>query len=79
VNIGKLGNKEIDFVAAKGKDLKYIQVAYKLDSLATVEREFGVFGGLTSGEKLVITMEKDFRSPNDNVKHCNLIDWLVKP
>jgi hypothetical protein len=24
-------------------------------------------------------MEKDFRSLNDNVKHYNLIDWLVKP
>jgi predicted AAA+ superfamily ATPase len=77
VNIGKMGNKEIDFVAVKGKDLKYIQVAYKLDSLATVEREFGVFGGLANSEKLVITMEKDFRSPDDSVKHYNLIDWLL--
>jgi predicted AAA+ superfamily ATPase len=77
VNIGKLGNREIDFVATKGKDLKYIQVAYKLDSLATVEREFGVFNGLINGEKLVITLEKDFRSPNDSVRHYNLIDWLV--
>jgi predicted AAA+ superfamily ATPase len=77
VNIGKLGSKEIDFVAVKGKDLKYIQVAYKLDSLATVEREFGVLSGLPDGEKLVITLEKDFRSPNESVKHYNLVDWLL--
>ncbi|MDR3125630.1 MAG: ATP-binding protein [Candidatus Nomurabacteria bacterium] len=77
VNIGKIANKEIDFVAVKGRIVKYIQVAYKLDSIATVEREFGALSDLKNGEKLVITMEKDFRSPSNDIQHHNLTDWLV--
>ena len=42
VFVGKIGTKEIDFVAEKKDKKIYVQVAYKLESEETVEREFSV-------------------------------------
>lgn len=41
VNVGQLNNTEIDFVAAKGDDVKYIQVSYIIANDDTFAREFG--------------------------------------
>ena len=38
--LGKLDDKEIDFIAVRGKEKLYIQVAYLLAEPATIEREF---------------------------------------
>jgi predicted AAA+ superfamily ATPase len=40
VQIGALEDKEIDFVATKGKERKYIQVCYTLADEKTRKREF---------------------------------------
>ena len=40
VSIGKLDNREIDFIAVKTDTKKYIQVCYLLASEETVKREF---------------------------------------
>ena len=42
VFIGKLENKEIDFIAEKEKRKIYIQVTYLLSSQEIIEREFSV-------------------------------------
>ena len=41
VNVGVMNKNEIDFVAQKGSDLVYVQVAYLLNSEKVIEREFG--------------------------------------
>ncbi len=42
VSIGKLGEREVDFIATRQSERIYIQVAYLLASDETIEREFGV-------------------------------------
>jgi predicted AAA+ superfamily ATPase len=41
VSIGKLGEREVDFIATRQSEKIYIQVAYLLGSPETIEREFG--------------------------------------
>jgi predicted AAA+ superfamily ATPase len=78
VYIGKSGANEVDFVALRGEKKLFIQVAYKLESAKTIEREFGALEGIAEeGEKLVITTERDFRSPRAEVRHVNVVDWLL--
>jgi predicted AAA+ superfamily ATPase len=78
VYVGKSNASEIDFIALKENQKIYIQVAYKLDSLKTIDREFGALDKINeTGEKLVITTEKKFTSPISNIKHINIIDWLT--
>lgn len=41
VYVGRIGDKEIDFIAEKQKEKLYVQVAYLLPEKKVVEREFG--------------------------------------
>ena len=77
VTIGKLGEKEIDFVANKGKDRLYVQVAYILGSEETILREFGVFEGVGDNyPKYVLSMD-EFDMSRNGIKHYNIRDFLL--
>ena len=41
IKVGYYGDKEIDFIGEKNGEKLYIQVALKIDSDKTAEREFG--------------------------------------
>ena len=41
IKIGAFGDKEIDFIASKGSEISYFQVAYLLNEQSTFNREFG--------------------------------------
>lgn len=41
MRVGKVGEKEVDFVAEKHGDIAYSQVAYLLSEPASSEREYG--------------------------------------
>jgi len=43
VNIGRVNDKEIDFIAIKGEKKEYYQVSYLLETEETRNREFGVY------------------------------------
>ncbi len=58
VSIGKVGEKEIDFVAEKDNERLYIQVAYLLNDETTVQREFGNLDAIRDHyPKFVISMD----------------------
>ncbi len=77
VTIGKVGDKEIDFVCKKNGDKYYIQVAYLLADEAVIQREFGVYDKVKDHyPKYVISMD-EFDMSRDGIKHLNLIDWLM--
>lgn len=78
VYVGNLENGEIDFIATRYNEKKYIQVAYILADEKVVEREFGAFKGIEDNyPKYVITMDKlDFSQ--DGIIHKNVIDWLLE-
>jgi hypothetical protein len=78
VDIGKYNDREIDFIASKGSERKYIQVAYLLHDQKTIDREFGALEMIHDNfPKMVLSMDK-FHDPNRNgIKWMNLIDFLV--
>ena len=77
VNIGKAGDKEIDFVAKRGDIVEYYQVAQSVLDEATHEREFSAFDGIKDNHpKFVLTRDyTDFNQ--DGIKHINVLKWLL--
>ncbi|WP_439327804.1 ATP-binding protein [Lonepinella sp. BR2357] len=77
VYIGKLGDKEIDFIAQKQQEKIYIQVSYKLESEQTIQREFSPLQSIKDHyPKYVITMDELFNENIDGIKHCHIMDFL---
>lgn len=78
VYIGKTKNGEVDFLAKKDGNIKYIQVCYELYDTSTIEREFGAFRSIDDNcPKYVISLDKNNFS-RDGIIHLNLIDFLLK-
>jgi len=78
VYVGKLFNREIDFIAEKQGDKLYVQVTYKLENDETVEREFSAFNGITDHyPKLVVSMDDFWQGSVDGVRHVHISDFLL--
>lgn len=78
VYVGKVDLKEIDFIAEKQGEKVYVQVAYKLESQSTVEREFsGLIGIEDQHPKFVVTMDDFWRESMEGVKHLYITDFLL--
>jgi predicted AAA+ superfamily ATPase len=78
VYIGKLDTKEIDFIAEKQGKRIYVQVAYKLESEATVEREFHPLLAISDQyPKYVVTMDELWKEDVQGVKHIQIHDFLL--
>ncbi len=79
VNIGKINDLEIDFIATKNHRPLYIQVAYLLADPKTVEREFVALEKINdSHPKIVISLDKFPEYDRNGIKWQNLIDFLVE-
>ena len=78
VTVGKVGDKEIDFVCEQQGQKLYIQVAYLLASEETIQREFGVYSRIRDNfPKYVVTLD-EFDMSRDGIKHCNIRDFLLQ-
>jgi predicted AAA+ superfamily ATPase len=78
VFIGKLGTREIDFIAEKQEERIYLQVAYKLESEQTVEREFQPLMDIDDHyPKYVVTMDEFWKDNMEGVKHKYITDFLL--
>lgn len=78
VKIGKVKDREIDFVAKKGEDISYFQIAYLMENEETRDREFGVYDLIKDNyPKYVLSMDKlDFSQ--SGIVHKNIIDFLLE-
>ena len=78
VTVGKMGDKEIDFVCEKQGNRLYIQVAYLLASDETIQREFEVYAGIPDNfPKYVVTMD-EFDMSRNGIKHRNIREFLLE-
>ena len=79
VSIGKINDKEVDFVATKFNDKLYVQVTDSLVEDSTRVREFASLKAINDNfEKIILTLDNVFVGTNDEgIKVLNLIDWLV--
>ena len=77
VTVGKIADKEIDFVCEKQGKKLYVQAAYLLASEDTVQREFGVYFHIRDNyPKYVVTMD-ELDMSQDGIKHLNIRDFLL--
>jgi uncharacterized protein len=80
VSVGKIKEKEIDFIATKGNEKIYIQVCTTLIGDKVYEREYGAFDNLNDHfPKLVLSLdETGFTTNADGIKWMNLKDFLLE-
>ncbi|MFH1048198.1 MAG: ATP-binding protein [Patescibacteria group bacterium] len=78
INVGQMGDKEIDFVAEKEGRKVYIQVAYLINDKATEEREFGNLLIIPDNyQKMVVSMDKMIGGDYKGIQHYQIIDFLL--
>lgn len=78
VYTGKLGDREIDFVAQRREEKLYIQVCYKLDADAVVEREFTPLLGIRDNyPKYVLSLDDFWDDTIEGIKHKFLPEFLL--
>ena len=77
VTVGRIREREVDFVCDKRGEKLYVQVAYLLATEDTVKREFGVYDFIRDNyPKYVVTMDELDMSRN-GIKHRNIRDFLT--
>ncbi len=78
VTVGSAGGREIDFVAQDRRGVVYVQVAYLLESQATIERELTAFSTLDDAYPRVL-LSLDPHQPSDfaGVRHRSLAEFLL--
>ena len=78
VAIGKVGEKEIDFIATKMNEKKYIQVTDNMNAPETRARELAPLQAVQDNyEKIVIAMDCDLISDVDGIKIVKALDFLL--
>lgn len=78
VYVGKTRKSEVDFVAVRGNEKEYYQVAYYLYDQKVIDREFGAFREIEDNyPKYVISLDKmDFS--RDGIIHKNAVHFLTE-
>jgi len=76
VTVGKLNQKEVDFVAEKRGEKIYVQVAYLLATEQVEEREFSPLLSINDNfPKCVVSMD-EFNMSRLGIRHMNIKDFL---
>lgn len=79
VNVGKLKDKEIDFVTRKNDELHYIQVTASMVDESTFEREMRPLREVRDNyEKTVLTLDRFSVGNYEGIKVVNIVDWLLE-
>lgn len=77
VTVGKVGHKEIDFVAQKREHKIYIQVTYLLASEETITREFDVYNLIDDNfPKYVVSLD-ELNFSRRGIKHYHIREFLA--
>lgn len=77
VAIGKIDNKEIDFIATSPKEKIYFQVSESLSSEETRNRELAPLMKINDNyEKIILSLDET-EEVYEGIKAINLINWLL--
>ena len=77
VTVGVAGSQEIDFVADRRSGRCYVQVAYLLESPATIERELAAFSAVRDAyPRVLLTLDPHQPADLQGVRHQPLTDFL---
>ena len=79
VAIGKVGNAEIDFIAAKADEKIYVQVTESMESETVRARELAPLQRIADNyEKIVLSLHPGLETSYDGIKSIDLIEWLLE-
>ena len=78
VCVGRVGDKEIDFVGEKDGNKLYVQVCYLLNEESTIQREFGSLLEIKDNyPKIVLYKESSFKGNYEGIPAVKIEDWLM--
>lgn len=78
VSIGKIGDKEIDFIAERGAEKVYIQVCTTLSDNKVIEREYASLEEVNDHfPKLVLSLDKGFETSRNGILWMNIEEFLL--
>ena len=78
VSIGKVDNKEVDFIATNAEEKRYIQVTESMNEPTTRERELAPLRMIRDNyEKIVIAGNCNHPITEDGIKIIKLTDFLL--
>ncbi len=78
VCVGRVGEKEIDFVGEKDGEKLYVQVCYLLNEESTIQREFGSLLEIRDNyPKFVLYKESTFKGNYEGIPAVKVEDWLL--
>ena len=77
VYIGKIGDKEVDFVALRGGKTEYYQVSQSVLDQNTLKRELASLETIPDyNQRFLLT--RDYSNTNYNgIQHKNVLEWLM--
>ena len=79
VYIGKVDNKEVDFVAIKDGYFEYYQVADTVMNRATLDRELKPLNSIKNhNPKYLLTMDNVPNVSHNGIKQLYVLDWLLQ-
>ena len=80
VNVGRVGNTEVDFVAKKDDRYHYFQVTATMLDPATFEREITPLRNIRDNyPKTILTLDRMTLGNYDGIEAVNAVDWLLNP
>ena len=79
VNIGKIAEKEVDFVAQSASGVTYYQVSASVLDKNTLKRELEPLQRIPDNHpKVLLTLDEIPRSANyDGIRQAHIVDWLL--
>ena len=79
VFVGKVDEREVDFIAEKASHKMYLQICETLGAESTLKREIASLLAIKDNyEKLIITNDKTFMESYEGIKVKNIVDWLCE-
>ena len=79
VAVGKVGDREVDFIATKVDDKRYFQVTENMDAESTRIRELEPLRQIRdSFEKNIIVLDSNTTMTQDGIKIIRLLDFLLE-
>ena len=77
VTVGRVKEKEVDFVCSRDGRRIYLQVAYLMPTAETREREFSALASVPDNYRKVVLSMDTFDFSRDGIEHIHLPDFLL--
>ena len=78
VYVGKVGEKEVDFIAENINGTEYYQVAETLRGRETLSRELASLNAINDhNPKFLLTRDYEPRTSHNGIKQLNALEWLL--